>query len=131
MFSTKGRYALRVMIDLAKQNSESYVPLKEIAERQGISKKYLETIVKELANAGLVRGVSGKGGGYALSRKPQDYTIGEILEVTEGTLAVTACLSKNAPKCPRAKKCETLPMWKDFNELVHSYFYSKKLSDLI
>lgn len=131
MFSTKGRYALRVMIDLAKQNSESYVPLKEIAERQDISKKYLETIVKELANAGLVRGVSGKGGGYALSRKPQDYTVGEILEVTEGTLAVTACLSKNAPKCPRAKKCETLPMWKEFNELVQNYLYSKKLSVLI
>ena len=131
MISTKGRYALRVMVDMAKQSSDKYIPLKEIAERQQISKKYLETIVKELANAKLVAGVSGKGGGYALSRAPEDYTVGEILEVTESSLAVVACLDKNAAKCLRSKICATLPMWSEFNELVHNYLYSKKLSDLI
>ena len=131
MISTKGRYALRVMIDLAQQHSEGYIPLKEIAERQGISKKYLEIIVKELVNAKLLRGVSGKGGGYKLSRKPGEYTVGEILEVTEGTLAVVVCLSENADKCPRADKCLTLPMWSEYNQMVHDYFYSKKLSDIM
>ncbi len=131
MISTKGRYALRVMIDLAKQNTDGYVPLKEIAERQGISKKYLEIIVKELVNARLLSGVSGKGGGYMLSRRPDEYTVGEILEVTEGSLAVVACLSEKAQVCPRAEKCETLPMWSEYNKMVHDYFYSKRLSDLI
>ena len=131
MVSTKGRYALRVMIDLARLNSDGYVPLKEIAERQGISKKYLEIIVKELVNAKLLKGVSGKGGGYKLSRKPEEYSVGEILEVTEGTLAIVACLSKDADKCPRAEKCETLPMWSEYNKLVHDYFYNKKLNDLL
>ena len=131
MISTKGRYALRVMIDLAKQNSDNYIPLKEIAERQGISKKYLEIIVKELVNAKLLKGVSGKGGGYKLSRKPEDYSVGEILEVTEGTLAIVACLSKDAEQCPRAEMCETLPMWEEYNQMIHDYFYSKKLSDLL
>lgn len=131
MISTKGRYALRVMIDLAKQHSEGYIPLKEIAERQEISKKYLEIIVKELVNAKLLKGVSGKGGGYKLSRKPEEYSVGEILEVTEGSLAIVACLSENAEKCPRADKCATLPMWSEYNKMIHDYFYSKKLSDLL
>ncbi len=131
MISTKGRYALRVMIDLAKNGKNGYTPLKDIAERQGISKKYLEIIVKELVNAGLLYGASGKGGGYVLSRKPEEYSVGEILEVTEGTLAVVACLSEKAEKCPREKECETLPMWSEYNKMVHDYFYSKKLSDLL
>ena len=131
MISTKGRYALRVMIDLAKQNSDNYIPLKEIAERQGISKKYLEIIVKELVGAKLLIGVSGKGGGYKLSRKPEEYSVGEILEVTEGSLAIVACLSENAEACPRADICETLPMWSEYNKMIHDFFYSKKLSDLI
>ena len=131
MISTKGRYALRVMIDLAKQHKDGYIPLKEIAERQGISKKYLEIIVKELVTAKLLKGVSGKGGGYMLSRRPEDYSVGEILEVTEGSLAVVACLSVGAEHCPRAEKCETLPMWSEYNQLVHDYFYNKKLSDLL
>ena len=131
MISTKGRYALRVMLDLAKQNADGYVPLKDIAERQGISKKYLEIIVKELVNAKLLVGVSGKGGGYMLSKKPCEYSVGEILEVTEGSLAVVACLSSNAEECPRAETCETLPMWSEYNKMVHDYFYSKKLSDLL
>lgn len=131
MISTKGRYALRVMIDLAKQNSDNYVPLKNIAERQNISKKYLEIIVKELVNSSLLKGVSGKGGGYKLSRNPEEYSVGEILEVTEGSLAVVACLSEGAEECPRAGLCETLPMWSEYNKMVHDYFYSKKLSDLL
>lgn len=131
MISTKGRYALRVMIDLAKQNSDNYVPLKNIAERQNISKKYLEIIVKELVNSSLLKGVSGKGGGYKLSRNPEEYSVGEILEVTEGSLAVVACLSEGAEECPRAELCETLPMWSEYNKMVHDYFYSKKLSDLL
>ncbi|MBR2590081.1 MAG: Rrf2 family transcriptional regulator [Clostridia bacterium] len=131
MISTKGRYALRVMIDLAKEHKEGYVPLKEIAERQGISKKYLESIVKDLVGAKLLSGASGKGGGYMLSRKPEAYTVGEILEVTEGTLAVVACLSENAENCPRAATCETLPMWEEYNQMVHDFFFSKKLSDLL
>ena len=131
MISTKGRYALRVMIDLAKQHSDGYIPLKDIAERQGISKKYLEIIVKELVSAKLLIGVSGKGGGYRLARKPEEYSVGEILEVTEGSLAIVACLSKDAEKCPRAESCETLPMWSEYNKMIYDYFYTKKLSDLI
>ena len=131
MISTKGRYALRLMIELAKSDSESYIPLKDIADKQGISKKYLEIIVKELVSAKLLIGVSGKGGGYRLAKKPEQYSVGEILEVTEGTLAVVACLSENSEKCPRAELCETLPMWSEYNKLVHDYFYSKRLSDLL
>ncbi|MBQ3904524.1 MAG: Rrf2 family transcriptional regulator [Eubacterium sp.] len=131
MISTKGRYALRVMIDLAKQHSDGYIPLKDIAERQGISKKYLEIIVKELVSAKLLIGVSGKGGGYRLARKPEEYSVGEILEVTEGSLAIVACLSKDAEKCPRAESCETLPMWSEYNKMIYDFFYTKKLSDLI
>lgn len=131
MISTKGRYALRVMVDIAKQKSSGYIPLKDIAERQNISKKYLEIIVKELVNAKLLDSVSGKGGGYRLVRAPKDYPVGEILEVTEGTLAVVSCLSGSKNCCPRAGICDTLPMWSEYNKMVHDYFYSKKLSDLI
>ena len=119
------------MMDLAEQNSDSYIPLKEIAERQGISKKYLEMIVKELVGAKLLIGVSGKGGGYKLSRKPAEYSVGEILTVTEGTLAVVACLSESAEHCPRAEGCATLPMWSELNQMIHDFFYSKKLTDLV
>lgn len=131
MISTKGRYALRVMLSLAEHCSDNYIPLKVIAEEQQISKKYLEIIVKELVAAKLLEGVSGKGGGYKLSRSPEAYSVGEILEVTEGSLAVVACLAKDAALCPRAAACETLPMWEEYNQMVHEYFYSKKLSDLI
>ncbi len=130
MISTKGRYALRVMIDLAKQDTDGYVPLKDIADRQQISKKYLEIIVKELVSAKLLVGVSGKGGGYKLSKKPEEYSVGEILEATEGSLAVVACLSENAEQCPRAASCATLPMWSEYNKLVHDFFFSKTLRDL-
>ena len=131
MISTKGRYALRVMMDLAEQNSDSYIPLKEIAERQGISKKYLEIIVKDLVSAGLLTGASGKGGGYRLCRKPEEYTVGEILDLMEGTLCSVACLAGEKNECPRRQECETLPMWTEYDNMVHDFFYSRHLSDLI
>ncbi len=130
MISTKGRYALRVMIDLADHAGEGHIPLKEIAERQEISKKYLEIIVKDLVAGGLVTGVSGKGGGYCLVRRPEEYSVGEILEKTEGSLAAVACLSKDVLPCPRAAECRTLPLWAEYDRLIHDFFYGKKLSDL-
>ena len=130
MISTKGRYALRVMIDLAQQQEGRPVPLKDIAERQGISKKYLEIIVKELVDGKLVKGASGKGGGYVLLRKPEEYSIGEIVELMEGTLAPVACLQKDAEECPRYASCVTLPLWQELDQLVHDFLYQKKLTDL-
>ena len=130
MISTKGRYALRVMLDLAEHAEEGHVPLKDVAERQGISKKYLEIIVKELVNAGFVTGVSGKGGGYRLCRAPEEYPIGEIIELMEGSLATVACLADGAEPCPRAAACETLPLWAEYDRLTRGFFYGKKLSDL-
>lgn len=131
MITTKGRYALRVMMDLAEHAAEACVPLKEIAERQGISKKYLEIIVKDLVKGGLIRGVGGKGGGYRLVRKPNEYNVGEIIELAEGTLATVACLAQDAEACPRAAACKTLPMWKEADELMRSFYRSKKLTDLL
>lgn len=131
MISTKGRYALRVMIDLAEHGENGCVPLKDIAKRQQISKKYLEIIVKELVRGKLVVGSSGKGGGYSLCRKPEEYIVGEILELTEGSLAPIACLAEGAEKCPRAGQCKTLPFWHEFDTLVHDYLFSKKLTDIL
>lgn len=130
MISTKGRYALRVMLNLAKHENDKFVPLKDIAQEEGISKKYLEIIVKDMVSGGLLVGASGKGGGYKLCRNPEEYTIGEILELMEGPLATVACLSSETNECPRAKSCQTLPMWEEFDKMVHDYFFSKKLSDL-
>lgn len=131
LFSTKGRYALRVMADLAQQKSGGFVPLEEIAHRQGISKKYLEIILKSLVREKLLKGMRGKGGGYKLTRKPSEYTVGEILELTEGTLAVVACLREGADICPRANICTTLPMWKRFNTLVRNFFYGITLDEIV
>ena len=130
MFSTKGRYALRVMIDLAQHMEDEYIPLRDIAERQDISKKYLEIIAKELVKGGMIEGLSGKHGGYKLVRTPEEYSVGEIIELMEGTFAPVACLEKNAPECPRANKCKTLSMWTEFYELERNFFFGKKLSDL-
>ena len=131
MISTKGRYAIRVMIDLAEHENGKFIPLKDVAERQGISKKYLEIIVKDMVAGGLLYGASGKGGGYRLSRKPEDYNVAEILELMEGTMSPVACLAEGAPDCPRRDVCQTLPMWAEYDKLVHDFFQSKKLSDLI
>ena len=130
MISTKGRYGLRVMIDLAEQNDDKYIPLKDIAARQDISKKYLEIIVKDLVNGKLLVGVSGKGGGYKLCRDPKDIPVGEIIELMEGSLSPVACLMDPDNKCPRKDQCETLPLWTEYEELVHDFFYSKSLSDI-
>lgn len=131
MISTKGRYALRVMIDIAQNSDGGYIPLKDIAERQEISKKYLEIIVKDMVAGGLLKGASGKGGGYKLCRKPDKYSVGEILELMEGSMSSVVCLADKKFKCPRKKTCETLPMWQEYDEMVHDFFYGKKLSDLI
>ena len=131
MFSTKGRYALRVMIDLAEHEEEEFIPLKDIAERQGLSKKYLEIIAKELVKSGLIKGASGKHGGYKLLRSPEEYSVGEIIEHMEGTFAPVACLENNAEECTRKDKCKTLSMWTEFYKIEKDFFYGKKLSDLI
>ena len=131
MISTKGRYAIRVMIDLAENDHGSYIPLKDIAARQEISKKYLEIIVKDMVAGGLLTGASGKGGGYKLNRKPEEYNLGEILELMEGTLAPIACLAGPENECSRKGTCKTLPLWTEYDKMVHDFFYSKKLSDLV
>ena len=131
MISTKGRYALRVMIDLAERGGAGCVPLKDVADRQGISKKYLEAIVKDLVAAGFVAGVSGRSGGYKLCRKPEEYSVGEILEHTEGPLNPVACLGGDAAPCPRAADCPTLSLWAEYDRLTHDFFYGKRLSDLL
>ncbi len=130
MISTKGRYALRVMIDLAMQESEDFIPLKDIAARQNISKKYLEIIAKELVAAKLIEGLSGKHGGYKLTRDVDDYSVGEIIEVMEGTFSPVACLADDAKECHMRAECRTIHMWEEFYKLEHDFFYSKKLSDL-
>lgn len=131
MVSTKGRYAIRVMIDLAQNGHDCYVPLKDIAARQEISKKYLEIIVKEMVEGGLVSGVSGKGGGYKLCRKPEEYRLDEILELMEGTLSPVACLAGEANVCPRKDLCPTLSMWMEYDNMVHRFFHDRRLSDLV
>ena len=131
MISTKGRYAIRVLIDLAENDNGGYIPLKDTAARQEISKKYLEIIVKDMVDGGLLVGASGKGGGYKLCRKPEEYIIGEVLELMEGPLNSVACLAEGTNECPRKDSCRTLPMWIEYDKMVHDFFYGKKLSDLI
>ncbi len=131
MISTKGRYSLRVMLDLAQQNTDRYTPLDEIAARQELSKKYLEIIIKSLVQRKLLKGSRGKGGGYKLTRDPNEYTVGEIIELAEGTLAAVACLAPDAEQCPRTAACMTLPMWQEYNNVIHDYFYSITLADIL
>ena len=131
MISTKGRYAIRVMIDLAQNDHGNYIPLKDIAARQELAKKYLEIIVKDRVTSGLLKGASGKGGGYKLSRKPEEYKIGEILELMEGSLSPVACLAGKNNECPRQSACHTLPMWEEYDKVVHDFFYGKTLADLL
>ena len=129
--STRGRYALRVMVDLAEHYGTDYIPLKEIAARQEISQKYLEGIMADLSKTDLLEGVHGKGGGYRLARAPGDYTVGEILRLTEGDLAPISCLEKNAPPCERANRCRTLPMWRDFYRMINAFFDGITLAQLV
>ena len=131
MISTRGRYALRVMLDIAEQNSEKFIPLNEIAARQIISKKYLESILKILVRNNILKGTRGKGGGYKLTRKPSEYTVGEILELTEESLAIVSCLKNDSLPCERKNFCQTLPMWKEFDKLTHDFFFGITLEDLL
>lgn len=131
MISTKGRYAIRLMIDLAEQNTANPVPLTAIASRQDISKKYLEAIVKILVNGKLVNSASGKGGGYSLARKPEEYTIWEILKLTEESMSSVACLMDNAEECPRENTCQTVSMWRGYDNLVKEYFSNITIDQLI
>lgn len=131
MISTRGRYALRVLTDLAEHADNGYIPMKEIAKRQGISLKYLERIIPVLSKNGFVEGVQGKGGGYRLVKSPEDCRIGDILRLTEGDLAPVACLESGAAPCDRACECRTFPMWQEFYQIINDYFDSKTLADII
>lgn len=130
MISTKGRYALRLMIDLAGQEKDDYIPLKEISKRQGISEKYMEIIIKELVKHKLIKGLRGKGGGYKLIRNPMDYSVGEILEAAGEQLAPVACMLPDAKSCGREESCPTISMWEEFGRISHDYFYGISLADL-
>lgn len=129
--STRGRYALRVLVDMAEHANDERIPLKEIAERQGISQKYIESIMTLLSKNGIVNGVHGKGGGYKLTKKPSEYIVGEILRITEGTLAPVVCLEKNTKPCPREPNCRTLPMWTKLDNLIENYLDSVTIADLM
>ena len=129
--STRGRYALRVMIDLAEHGGENYIPLKDIVQRQDISQKYLEGIMTDLSKAGVLDGQHGKGGGYKLNRTPDQITVLDVLLTTEGDLAPISCLDKGAEPCARSAECRTLPMWEKFYDLIRNYFSSVTLADLM
>ena len=131
MISTRGRYALRVMIDLAKMSDGNYVPMKDVADRQGISLKYLEQILPVLSKNELVEAIHGKGGGYKLAKKPEDIKVGEILRLTERELAPVACLAEGSPSCERAQGCATIGFWKEYNEVINNFLDGKTLKDFI
>lgn len=131
MISTRGRYALRVMIDLAEHKNSGYTPMKDVAARQQISLKYLEQILPILTRNNLVEGVQGKGGGYRLTREPETYRIGEILRLTEGDLAPVACLGCGAEPCGRSIECRTIDMWSRFNQITNEFFDGITIADLM
>lgn len=131
LISTKGRYALRVMIDLVEHRRDGYIPLKEIAKRQEISEKYLESIIKLLVKARLLDGLRGKGGGYQLTKAPEQYTVGEILRLTEESLAPVSCLEPGAAPCARAAECRTLPLWQGLDRVINDYLNNITIADLV
>lgn len=131
MVSTRGRYALRVMIDLAEHSDDGYIAMKTIAERQAVSLKYLEKILPLLVSEKMIEGICGKGGGYKLTKAPEEYRVGDILRLTEGNLAPVACLECNAEPCSRSEQCRTLPMWKELDKRITDYLDSVRLSDLM
>lgn len=130
LISTKGRYALRVMIDLAEHQGAGYIPLKEIARRQEISEKYLESIIKLLVKAHLLSGLRGKGGGYKLTRTPEQYTVYSLLLLTEESMAPVACLEERAEPCARAAECRTLELWRGLDQAIRDYLSGVTLADL-
>ena len=131
MISTKGRYALRVMIDIAEHQHDGYIPLKEIAARQEISEKYLEAIVKSLVKERYLQGLRGKSGGYRLTKAPEEYTVGSILRLTEDSLAPVACLEPGAKACEHASECRTLTLWKGLDKVINDYLDNITIADLI
>lgn len=133
MISTRGRYAIRVLLDIAVNGSDDgYIPMKEVAARQGISLKYLEKIMPILVKAGMVEGVHGKNGGYKLTRRPAEYRIGDVIRLTEGDLAPVACLEcDTAVDCARADNCLTITMWKKLDRLINGFFDGITLEDLL
>jgi len=132
MVSTRGRYALRVLIDLAQNSENGYISLKEISQRQNISMKYLESIVATLYKAGFLESMRGKNGGYKLKYEPSAYTIGSILQLTEGTLAPVNCLKDfEYVDCPKSESCLTLPLWRKLNSVVNDYLESVTLNDIL
>ncbi len=131
LISTKGRYALRVMIDLAQHTNEEYVILMDIAERQGISEKYLEGIVASLSRSGFLQAQRGRGGGYRLAHRPEEYSAGEILRAAEGTIAPVSCIKTGDADCPNADNCLTLPLWKELDRVMNDYLDSITIADLV
>lgn len=131
LISTKGRYALRVMIDLAEHQTDAFISLRGIAQRQEISEKYLESIIRMLVKARVLESLRGKGGGYKLKKSPAEYTVGSILRLTEESLAPVACLEEGAETCPKAAKCRTLSLWKGLDKVIHDYLESVTIADLM
>lgn len=129
--STKGRYALRLMIDLAEHSNGKYITLKDISARQEISIKYLEQIITQLSKAGLLKSVRGPQGGYKLSKDSKDYTVGDILRVTEGNLSPVACLESDTNKCSNYEKCSTVDFWAGLYQLIQKYVDNVTLEDLV
>ncbi|MCD8051504.1 MAG: Rrf2 family transcriptional regulator [Clostridiales bacterium] len=131
LVSTKGRYSLRVMIDLAEHQTDGYIPLKTVAERQGISEKYLESIIKLLVKKKFLAGLRGKGGGYRLTRPPEEYTVYSILELTEDSLAPVSCLEDGANECPHMSECRTLNLWQGLDKVIRDYLGGVTVADLM
>lgn len=131
MISSRGRYALRVMIDLAEHQADGYIPMKDVAARQGVSLKYMEKILPVLAKNNIVDGIQGKGGGYRLCRAPEAYNLAEILRLTEGSLAPVTCLDCGEVTCDRASECRTLPVWSELDRIINDYLSSVTIADLI
>ena len=130
LISTKGRYALRVLIDMAEHNGNEYIKLKDIAERQEISEKYLESIVKQLVINKFVVGLRGKGGGYKLSKAPDEINVGEVLRIMEGSLAPVACMEETNLPCPKVSECRTREFWRGLNDAIRHYTDSFTIADL-
>ncbi len=131
MISTRGRYALRILIDLAENLDDGYITLKEVADRQEISEKYLESIVKDLVKDGIVEGLRGKGGGYRLARPADEINVLDILRSADGTMAPVACLEEGSELCSRAAECRTLPLWKGLDKVVSGYLGGFTVQDLV
>lgn len=131
LISTRGRYALRVMVDLAEHQNETFLSLKGIAQRQEISEKYLESIIRLLVKAGMLESLRGKGGGYRLTKAPDQYTAASILRLTEDTLSPVSCLEKEPNVCPRMGQCRTLPLWQGLDRVIHDYLESVTIADLM